>query len=165
MHFLWERLNEGFFFFFIYDVVGRLLFVPLGKEAIEKLCRCMLILAGMSMHCDTELPVWQPRTCNIVCHWGRWWWNGPSHWNAPLQHTHRASLCNILLVKELDLLLFSKILVVILFEHDIWLKLLTFQYAKAPPLPLKTKHNLGKAWFSILSRILYSQIDYLFISR
>lgn len=53
--------------FFLVEQGGRVFVAPLGKKAVEKLCRCVLILAGISMHCDTELPVWQPRACNRVC--------------------------------------------------------------------------------------------------
>lgn len=53
------------FVFFLMEWGGRVFVAPLGKGAVEKLCRC--VLAGISVHCDTELPVWQPRGCNIVC--------------------------------------------------------------------------------------------------
>lgn len=56
-----------FLFFFLMEQRGRVFVAHLGKEAVEKLCRCVLILADISVHCDTELPVWQPRVCNIVC--------------------------------------------------------------------------------------------------
>lgn len=85
---------------------GRDFVAHLGKGAVEKLCRCVLILAGISTHCDTELPVWQPRTCNIVCLLRQVVMVG----SYLLECFFPSSLCNILLVKELNLLLFSKVL-------------------------------------------------------
>lgn len=64
---LGETEKEKILLFFLMEQGGRVFVAPLGKEAVKKFCRWVLILAGISVHCDTELPVWQPRACNIVC--------------------------------------------------------------------------------------------------
>ena len=84
---------------------GRVFIAPLGKRAVKKLRRYVLTLAGISMLCNTELPAWQRTVCNIVFRLRQVVSMGRSYWNAFLP----SSLCNILLVKELNLLLFSKI--------------------------------------------------------
>ena len=85
---------------------GKVFVAPLGKRAIKKLHRCVLTLAGISTHYNTELPAWQQTACNIVFRLRQVvMMMGHSYWNAFLP----SSLCNILLVKELNLLLFSKI--------------------------------------------------------
>lgn len=73
------------FVFFIYDVVGKesLSFSRGSYWSHAGASWHSLAFFGMSMHRDTELPVWQPRSCNIVCHWGRWWWLDPSHSDCP----------------------------------------------------------------------------------
>lgn len=141
-------------FCFLMEWGGRVCVAPLGKRAVEKLCRCVLILAGISMHCDTELPVWQPRACNIVCLLRQVVTVGSQllecfspHFS--LQHIiSRGAEFTLVFQNPLELFYLNMIFGFVEF---------TPQYAKPSLLLHKVKQNSGKACFSILSGILYSK--------
>lgn len=126
---------------------GRVFVAPLGKEAVKKFCRWVLILAGISVHCDTELPVWQPRACNIVC--------------LPRQVvTMRLqllecffspfSLQHIISKGAEFTLVFQNPLELFYLNMIFGFEQLTLQYAKLCPLPPKTKQNKTQANLAFL---------------